>query len=164
MSIVYRRHIYQPEICVDNRRAVRHNPTMFTAASDIEVLDIEFQQYPEDSDFAISLYVTFLVGGQSLARLLDKQRRVLRRYLETTKKKRNENALLHAAVNSDDVLRAAKKAVQRFVREHFVYDLEMDAPRFDVTISEGSSDYSWSTKINPESETITFEIEVDAWA
>ena len=137
---------------------------LYTASSDdIEVLDVEFQQEPEDDDFAVSLYVTFLVSGQTLARLVGKQRRVLQRYLETAKKKHNENALLHAAVNSDVVLQAVKKAVQRFVREHFVYDLEMDAPRFDVTISEGSSDYPWLAKIDPANETVIFDIEVDAW-
>lgn len=134
------------------------------STADISVTEADFavdqEPEPSEDDVLSDLYsmctVSFSISGQTLARLLGKQRRVLSRALEKLSDKQAQRALLDISV-PDEV----RKSISGLLRDLYVYDYGIGTPRLkDLQWSDGQD--IAQVKISPREERIDFvDFDVD---
>ena len=70
------------------------------------------------------------------------------------------NRLQDSGIAQQNIKKAAYKALSNY----FVYEMDMDPPHaIQVDFAE-ESDYSWSITVDPLNETVSFNVEVNAWS
>lgn len=132
------------------------------AASDVQIHSVEFAsgQEPDDAienreDFVTLVRVDFTVGGPTLARLLEKQDRVVEKALKDLK----PTALLNRAQDSQALLRELTPAIKRMVQS-YVSSEGARAGRLTVDFaSEG--DLAYSAKADATKKEVRMELEFD---
>ncbi len=133
-----------------------------TAASDVQIHTVEFAsgQEPDDAidsrgDFVTLVRVDFTLRGPTLARLLEKQDRVLEKAL----KELNSKALLNRAQDSQALLRELTPAIKKMVQS-YVSSEGARAGRLTVDFaSEG--DLAYTAKADAAKKEVRIELEFD---
>lgn len=122
----------------------------------IEELDFVPDREPDpdemlDPDATTEFLVTLTLSGRTLARLLGKQLRVLRRALEKLDSQKALRLLLNEAPPPE-----LRRAARRLLSEYFAYDLVMDPPTLEVLEWSEVQDLV-SVRVSPVAESIKFE-------
>lgn len=134
---------------------------IFETASDISVLNVEFAsgQEPDlefDDSFASLVRVEFTIKGRALAKLLNKQERVLPKVLEKIK----SHQIINAIQNSENILQIVSPDIRRMVTKYIVIELDKKAPKLSISFAE-ESDLPYTAKVNPKDMSVTVEMEFD---
>lgn len=132
------------------------------AASDVQVHSVEFAsgQEPDDAianqeDFITLVRVDFTVRGPTLARLLEKQDRVLEKAL----KELNTKMLLNRAQDSQPLLRELTPAIKKMV-QGYVSSEGARAGRVTVDFAN-EGDLAYTAKADPAKKEVRVELEFD---